>query len=88
MKKGTQLTVVLSLAFVFAACSNSKKEGNAVITDKKAKLEKLKITKTNTEAEIAKLEEEFRRFRAQQRHKPADNDNVEPAGTKKLKSGA
>jgi len=44
---------------LLSSCGGSKKEGNAEINDKKAKLEKLKGDKTKTEAEILKLQEEL-----------------------------
>jgi len=44
---------------LFSSCGNSKKEGNADINDKKAKLAKLKADKTKTEAEILKLQDEL-----------------------------
>ena len=61
MKRIIQLTAI-ALLFLAAACSDSKKDNNATITDKKTKLEKLKITKTQTDAEIEKLQEELNKL--------------------------
>jgi membrane fusion protein, multidrug efflux system len=51
--------LAISTAFIIASCGGSKKEGNAVLNDKKAQLEKLKGEKSKSDAEIRKLEEEL-----------------------------
>ena len=61
MKKITQLTTVLALAIMIASCSNSKKDGDAVINDIKTKLEKEKQQKSENEANIKKLEADLLR---------------------------
>ncbi len=45
--------------FVLAACSRSVKNDNALLNDKKAKLEKLKNEKSKTDAEIQQLQAEI-----------------------------
>ena len=58
MKKITQVTV-LSLMIIFVAgCGNSKKEGSAILTEKKVAFEKLKKERTSIDEEMKKLQEE------------------------------
>ena len=59
MKKITQIVIAASTMFIIASCGSSKKEGTALINDKKAALEKLKSAKAKNEAEIAKLQAEL-----------------------------
>ena len=55
------LTGALAIV-ILSSCSNSSKDGNAAINDKKAELEKLKSSKNKTEAEIKKLQDELARI--------------------------
>ncbi len=57
----TTCAVILSLLFV-QSCSQSKKDTQSSITEKKVAIEKLKAQKTKTEAEIQKLEAELARI--------------------------
>jgi RND family efflux transporter MFP subunit len=59
MQKISKLSIVIALIYFMASCGDSKKEGNAAITDKKAKLEKLKAEKAKNEEEIKKLQDEL-----------------------------
>ncbi|GAB2838071.1 efflux RND transporter periplasmic adaptor subunit [Ferruginibacter profundus] len=59
MKELKTLGLIITAAVIMASCGGSKKEGEAAINDKKAALEKLKAGKTQTEAEIKKLQEEL-----------------------------
>ncbi|MBS1497453.1 MAG: efflux RND transporter periplasmic adaptor subunit [Bacteroidetes bacterium] len=59
MHQTTKLSIAIALLFLVASCGQSKKEGNATINDKKAKLEKLKAQKSKDEAEIQKLQDEL-----------------------------
>ncbi|RYF85463.1 MAG: hypothetical protein EOO03_13240, partial [Chitinophagaceae bacterium] len=52
------LPSLIALMFL-SACGNSKKEGDAALNDKKAKLEKLKAENDQNTQEIAKLQEEI-----------------------------
>ena len=47
----------MALVFLSASCGGGKKERDAVLTDKKVQLEKLKTEKTQTETKIKTLEE-------------------------------
>jgi RND family efflux transporter MFP subunit len=49
----------MAAVLLFSSCGKSKKDSNATLNDKKAELEKLKSTKTKTDAEILKLQEEI-----------------------------
>ncbi len=62
MKKITQISIVLFSVLLIASCGGSKKEGAALINDKKAALEKLKADKSKTEAEIQKLQAELEKL--------------------------
>ncbi|MEO6251778.1 MAG: efflux RND transporter periplasmic adaptor subunit [Ferruginibacter sp.] len=62
MKKITQITIAVFTMFLIASCGNSKKDGTAVINDKKAELEKLKSAKAKNEVEIAKLQAELEKI--------------------------
>lgn len=62
MKKITQISIVLFSILMIASCGGSKKEGAALINDKKAALEKLKADKNKTEAEIQKLQAELEKL--------------------------
>jgi RND family efflux transporter MFP subunit len=59
MKKITQISLVSVMVLIAVSCSDSKKDGNSVITEKKTQLAKLKNDKTKTEEEIKKLETEL-----------------------------
>ena len=59
MQKITKLSIALTILLFAASCSNSKKEGDATINDKKAQLEKLKTEKDKKEAQILKLQDEL-----------------------------
>ncbi len=59
MKQVRKVGLIITVAFILASCGGSKKEGNAVVNDKKATLEKLKNNKATAEAEIKKLQEEL-----------------------------
>ncbi len=52
---------LIALLFLYS-CSNSVKDNNANLTDKKAALEKLKADKGKTDAEIKKLQDELDRI--------------------------
>jgi len=52
------IRTILSV-LIFASCSDSKKDGNAAINDKKIQLEKLKSDKEKNDQEIAKLQAEL-----------------------------
>ena len=55
--------IISSLAMVIlSACGDSKKEGNAVLNDKKAALEKLKGDKDKIDANITALEKEINKI--------------------------
>ena len=62
MKKITQISIVAALMIFMVSCGDSKKDGSAVINDKKAELEKLKASKTKTEADIQKLQAELEKL--------------------------
>ncbi|MEO6539371.1 MAG: efflux RND transporter periplasmic adaptor subunit [Ferruginibacter sp.] len=62
MKKITQITIAVFTMFLIASCGNSKKDGSAVINDKKAELEKLKSEKAKNEKDIAKLQAELEKI--------------------------
>ena len=59
MKTSIKIILLAGVLFIAASCGNSAKDNNAAINDKKAELEKLKNTKSKTEADIRKLEEEL-----------------------------
>ena len=59
MQTSIKVSLLATMLFIAASCGNSAKDNNAAINDKKAELEKLKGTKTKTEADIRKLEEEL-----------------------------
>jgi membrane fusion protein (multidrug efflux system) len=59
MKRITQITFAALLTLMIASCGNSKKEGNAAITEKKTQLEKLKSEKDKNDQQILKLQEEL-----------------------------
>jgi len=52
------IRTILSV-LIFTSCSDSKKDGNAAINDKKIQLEKLKSDKEKNDQEIAKLQAEL-----------------------------
>ncbi len=56
------LLIGASAVLLLSSCGNSKKEGNAVLNDKKAKLEKLKGEKTTIDGQITTLEKEIARL--------------------------
>ncbi|MCP9750410.1 efflux RND transporter periplasmic adaptor subunit [Ferruginibacter sp. HRS2-29] len=59
MKKVTQIFFAATLSLAIVSCGGSKKEGNAALNDKKAKLAKLKANKEKDDQEILKLQEEI-----------------------------
>lgn len=59
MKQVKAFGLIITAAVILASCGGSKKEGDAVLNDKKAALEKLKADKTKTDEEIKKLQEEL-----------------------------
>lgn len=58
MKKITQLFFAATFIFAIASCGGSKKDGNAALNDKKAKLAKMKSDNEKDDQEILKLQEE------------------------------
>ena len=63
MKKITTLFISATvISFTLASCSNSKKEGDAALNDKKTKLEKLKAENDKSSQEMAKLQEEINKL--------------------------
>ncbi len=76
MKKITQIAIVVTISAFIAACGNSGKEGNAVLAEKKAALEKLKAGKLKTEEEIVKLQTEISKL-----DPAADNTKIKLVGT-------
>ena len=59
MQKTIFFTLILSASIIAASCSESKKESNATLTDKRTQLEKLKSEKDKKDAEILKLQQEI-----------------------------
>jgi RND family efflux transporter MFP subunit len=59
MKRISQITIVAIISMVVVSCGGSKKEGEAAVNDKKAKLEKLKKEQEKSSLEISKLQEEL-----------------------------
>ena len=62
MKKATQITIALSAILLMASCNNSKKDDAAIINDKKAAIEKLKVQSAKNEEEIKKLQAELEKL--------------------------
>lgn len=62
MKKLTQLIVTVTTLAVLAACGGSNKDAAALISDKKAAIEKLKSQNTKNEEEIKKLQAELEKI--------------------------
>ena len=62
MKKITQIAIATSAMFCIASCGSSKKEGTALINDKKAAIEKLKAERTKNDEEIQKLQTELEKL--------------------------
>ena len=62
MKKITQIVIAASAMFIIASCGSSKKEGTALINDKKAAIEKLKAERTKNDEEIKKLQAELEKL--------------------------
>lgn len=56
MQKITQLSLAIAVLLFAASCSDSKKDGNAALNDKKVALEKLKNEVKTLETEITKLD--------------------------------
>lgn len=59
MKRIAYIFIATSISFAVASCGNSKKEGDASLNDKKAKLEKLKAQNEKDGLEIKKLQDEI-----------------------------
>ncbi len=62
MQKCIKAVILATVILFTASCSNSAKDKNGDINDKKAELEKLKGQKTKTDAEIFKLQEELNKL--------------------------
>jgi len=62
MKKATQISIAAAMLIIMASCGGSKKDESASITDKKAKLEKLKASKAKTDEEIQQLQSELEKL--------------------------
>lgn len=59
MKQTAHIIIAAALVLFITSCNNSKKEGDATLNDKKARLEKLKSEKDKNDQEILKLQEEL-----------------------------
>ncbi len=59
MKQVKLFGLMTTAAIILASCGGSKKEGNALLNDKKAALEKLKAEKAKTDGEIKKMQDEL-----------------------------
>ena len=59
MQKIMKLSIALFILLFAASCSNSKKEGDAAISDKKVQLEKLKTANEKQDEQIRKLQDEL-----------------------------
>ena len=59
MQKILKLSFTFAVLLFAASCSNSKKDGDASINDKKVQLEKLKTSKEKQDEQIRKLQEEL-----------------------------
>ena len=59
MQKITKLSFAVAVLLFAASCSNSKKEGDAAISDKKVQLEKLKTANEKQDEQIRKLQDEL-----------------------------
>ena len=62
MKKITQIATVALMAAFIASCADSKKDGTALLNDKKTQLEKLKSERSKTDEEISKLQAELEKL--------------------------
>lgn len=59
MKHSVYVLLIASSVILLSACGSSRKEDNAALGDKKAKLEKVKKQKSDLDNEIKKLEQEI-----------------------------
>ncbi|RZM19011.1 MAG: efflux RND transporter periplasmic adaptor subunit, partial [Pedobacter sp.] len=59
MQQITKLSLALAIIIMVASCGESKKEGNALINDKRTELEKLKSEKEKLDQKILKQQEEL-----------------------------
>lgn len=59
MKKVTQIVLAASVMLIIASCGDSKKDGAALINDKKAAIEKLKAENAANDIEMKKLQAEL-----------------------------
>ena len=59
MKRIIQITLIAIINMAVVSCGGSKKDGDAAVNDKKAKLEKLKKEQEKSSLEILKLQEEL-----------------------------
>jgi membrane fusion protein (multidrug efflux system) len=59
MQKITTITLITAFTLFVASCGNGKKSNDALITDKKVELEKLKAQKSETDDKIKKLEDDL-----------------------------
>lgn len=62
MKKITKIATVVLMAAFMASCGDAKKDGTALLNDKKAQLEKLKSQRSKTDDEISKLQAELEKL--------------------------
>lgn len=62
MKKITQISVAIFATLLIVSCGGSKKEGTALVNDKKAALEKLKTERAKNDEEIKKLQAELEKL--------------------------
>ncbi len=62
MKKITITALSVATALIMASCGNSNKDDAAIISDKKAAIEKLKATNAQNEIELKKLQAELEKL--------------------------
>lgn len=62
MKKITQISLAFFTMLIIASCGESKKDGSALINDKKAAIEKLKAERAKNDEEIKKLQAELEKL--------------------------
>lgn len=83
MKK--YIVPALATLVILSSCSDSKKEGNAALNDKKAQLEKLKKEKSTQDEQIKKLEGEISKLDTGAAKGNAKLVAVAPVGTQDFK---
>ncbi|HMJ47259.1 MAG TPA: efflux RND transporter periplasmic adaptor subunit, partial [Ferruginibacter sp.] len=85
MKKITQITL-LSLTILFiASCGNSKKEGSAILNEKKVAFEKLKKERTTLDENMKKLQEEINKLDTNAANSKIKLVSVSPVSTMDFK---